>query len=167
MEITMLKLRGWLKNNTQASPNTSAQEPSPAATPPQVAIPHTTQKDKYGNYGEVNSPYARKARRQLDATLRDKKERIPTSKNKNLVKMSEEKEFKTKIQPASPYKRSVFKPTLETIHERRETPQMVDGVTLPTLPTGQPKPSPGTRQDAPEVINGVVTTAVAPGTAAQ
>jgi hypothetical protein len=163
----MFKLRGWLKNSTQASPNTSAQDPPAVATSPQIATPHATQKDKYGNYGEVNSPYARKARRQLDATLRDEQKRIPTSKNKNLVKMSEEKEFKTKIQPASPYKRSVFKPTLATIHERRETPQVVDGVTLPDPSNGQPKSSPGTRQDAPEVINGVVATPVAPGTAAQ
>ncbi len=166
----MLKLRGWLKNSTQPSPATPAQDPSPATTSAQVATPTTAQKDKYGNYGEVNSPYARKARRQLEATLRDEKKPTTTSKNKRLVttiKNDEEKKFKTKIQPAPKYKRNTFKPTLATIHESRETQPMIDAATTPSLSAGQPKPSPRIPQDAPEVIDGVVTTPMTPATITQ
>lgn len=151
----MLKLRGWLKSSTQPTRNNPTQDPSPAATSPQTPASHATQKDKYGNYGEVNSPYARKARRQLEATLRDEKKVTSASKNHPLAltTMNEEKKFKTKIQPAPTPKRSGFKPTLETIHEQRDTPQMTDGVTTPELPDDQPKSSRTTPQDPPGMIN--------------
>jgi hypothetical protein len=160
MEFTMNKFKNWFRSTPQSSGGQPAQDPPPAATASRAPVPApaTTQKDKYGHFGEVNSFSAKKLRKEVDAKL-NRDRLTPGSENITLVSSGKDKErkFKANIQPERKNPRRAFTPTLETIQEHEDTQQWSHESRTPDLPTDLPKPSPSASQDPPEVINGVVT----------